>query len=115
LYVVEKQLTAPPIVMILLSWNCRGLGNPRAIRDLCHLVRKKKPNFLFLMETKSNSRRMEFLRVKLGFEGLFVVDFVGKSGGLALFWKEQNEVEVQNYTRRHINVVVKPTGSSNSW
>jgi exonuclease III len=63
--------------MILLSWNCRGLWNRLAIHDLCRLVRNKRPTFLFLMETKSSKSKMEFFKVKLGFEGLFVVDPIG--------------------------------------
>ena len=35
--------------------------------------------------------------MKLGFEGLFVVEPRGKSGGLALLWKERNVLEIQNY------------------
>jgi hypothetical protein len=41
--------------------------------------------------------RMERIRVKLGFVGMFVVDSVGRSGMLALFWKETDELEIQNY------------------
>lgn len=44
--------------------------------------------------------------MKLGFDGVFVVEPVGKSGGLALLWKEDIKLEIQNYTRRHINAVV---------
>ena len=58
---------------------------------------------------------MEFVRDRLGFEGLFVVDPVGRSGGLALLWKEKNEVEIQNYTRKHINAVIKHTNSTQLW
>jgi hypothetical protein len=36
----------------------------------------------------------------------FVVDCVGRSGGLALFWKLDIPVQIQNYSRRHINVVI---------
>jgi hypothetical protein len=67
------------------------------------------------METKSNKFAMEFVRVRLGFEGLFVVDPVGRSEGLALLWKENNEVEIQNYTHRHINAVIKHADSTQPW
>lgn len=43
---------APPLPMSILSWNCRGLGNPRSVRDLHLLVKEKRPNLLFLMEQK---------------------------------------------------------------
>jgi hypothetical protein len=67
------------------------------------------------METKSRKATMEFIRVQLGFEGLFVVDPVGRSGGLPLLWKENNEVEIQNYTCRHINAVIKHSDSTQPW
>jgi hypothetical protein len=101
--------------MMLLSWNCRGLGNPGAVRELCQLVKDKKPTLLFLMETKSRQPTMEGIRVRLGFEGLFVVDPVGRSGGLALLWRESNALEIQNYTRRHINAVVKGADRNSQW
>jgi hypothetical protein len=56
------------------------------------MVKEKKPNFLFLIETISSKKRMEVLRVRLGFEGLFVVEPVGRSGELALFWNTMDEL-----------------------
>jgi exonuclease III len=101
--------------MSLLSWNCQGLGNPGAVRDLCQLMKEKKPKILFLMETKCRKDRMEVLRVKIGFEGMFVVDPVGRSGGLALCWKDKDLVEIQNFSRRHINAVIRPSVGENGW
>jgi hypothetical protein len=71
--------------MSLLSWNCRGLGNPPTVRDLGQMVQEKKPNFLFLIETISSKKCMERLCVKFAFQSLFVVEHVRRSGGLALF------------------------------
>jgi hypothetical protein len=62
------------------------------------MVKEKKPIFLFLMETISNKRRMEWIRVKLGFAGLFAVDLVGRSGGVALLWREEKKLEIKNYS-----------------
>ncbi|KAL1824879.1 hypothetical protein ACET3Z_011657 [Daucus carota] len=36
--------------------------------------------------------RMEWVKQKLGFEGLITVDLIGKSGGLTLMWKEKDQV-----------------------
>jgi exonuclease III len=80
--------------MTLLSWNCRGLGSPRAVRDLCQLAKENKAHILFLMETKCSKARVEVVRVKLGFAGAFTVDHVGRNGGLALLWKEEGELEI---------------------
>jgi exonuclease III len=56
--------------MRLLSWNCRGLGNPFAVRSLHFVVKTQGPGVLFLMETKLG---MEGLRVKLGYSNVFTV------------------------------------------
>ena len=52
------------------------------------MAKEKKPEVVFLMETRCRNIKVERIRVKLGFEGLFVVKPRGKSGGLALLWKE---------------------------
>jgi hypothetical protein len=63
------------------------------------MVIEKKPNFVFLIETLSKEKTMEKIRCILGFEGLFVVNPVGRSGGLALLWKENYFLEIFNYSR----------------
>ena len=47
--------------MNLLSWNCRGLGNPRIVRDLHHMVKEKKPTLVFLMETKVHDKNVDYV------------------------------------------------------
>jgi hypothetical protein len=74
--------------MSCLSWNCCGLGQPQLVQDLHNLVKEQKPGFVFLMETLNTKKTMESIRCHLGFEGLFVVNPVGRSGGLALLWKD---------------------------
>ena len=101
--------------MSLLSWNCQGLGNPQTVRDLNQMVKEKKPSFLFLIETISHKSRMKWIRVKLGFAGMFVVEPVGRSGGLALLWKEEHALEIQNYSRWHINAIVMRSKEGAPW
>lgn len=57
--------------MNILSWNCWGLGKPRTVRALSDLVRDRRPEVLFLMETISEKRRIEELRVKFGYSNFF--------------------------------------------
>jgi exonuclease III len=80
--------------MILLSWNCRGVGSPRTVRNLCLLVKENNLDILFLIEIKCNKVKLEFLRVRLGYVGLLVVDAVRRNGGLALMWKEESILEI---------------------
>ncbi|KAL8124753.1 hypothetical protein AgCh_012418 [Apium graveolens] len=48
----------------------------------------------------------------IGFEGVVVVDVQGRSGGIALFWRRQDEVQLLSYSRNHIDVVVDIRGWS---
>jgi hypothetical protein len=106
---------ASPTEMNLLSWNCRGLGNPRTVRDLHQMVKERRPNFVFLMETMCSKQYMDRIKLRLGFDNLFVVDPVGRSGGLALLWYKEDNLEIFNHSRRHIYVVVKDMGGQPIW
>ncbi|KAL9690404.1 hypothetical protein QQ045_010802 [Rhodiola kirilowii] len=75
--------------MTILSWNCRGMGNPRTIRELRSLIRATNPQVIGLIETKADKKKMERIRVLLGFFGCFVVPAKGASGGLALLWRRE--------------------------
>jgi hypothetical protein len=101
--------------MICLSWNCRGLGNLQTVRALYQLVRAKKPNLIFLMKTKTMQSKMDRIKMKLGFDRAFVVDCKGKNGGLIFLWNLDTQVDIQNHSRRHINVVVQSGSQGGFW
>ncbi|VFQ82721.1 unnamed protein product [Cuscuta campestris] len=101
----------PPRAMSIISWNCRGLGNLRTVQEVAELVFAKKPDFVFLMETKGARDKAEVLRVKIGFEGLLAVDSVGTSGGLALLWRSNRSVNLISYSRFHVDVMVSLGGA----
>jgi exonuclease III len=44
--------------MKLLSWNCRGLGKPDAVRALRQLTKAHHPDIVFLIETKLQSSEL---------------------------------------------------------
>lgn len=46
---------------------------------------------------------------------MFVVDCVGKSGGLALLWQNEAGVDIQNFSRRHINATVSHPADISPW
>ncbi|GAU48556.1 hypothetical protein TSUD_405720 [Trifolium subterraneum] len=95
-----------PGLMIILSWNYRGLGGPSAIPNLRKLARLHKPDILFLSETLAYARHLETIRVMLGFDSCLAVDVEGRSGGLAVLWKESSNCSILNYTRNFINLLV---------
>ncbi|CAM8896820.1 unnamed protein product [Rhodiola kirilowii] len=97
--------------MSIISWNCRGVGGPRAVRSLCDVVNSYRPSILGLIETKKADGDWELLRYKLGFRGCFSVSSQGRSGGLALLWGEDFDVTLVNYSSNHIDVEVKGTST----
>ena len=66
------------------------------------------------METKLNKEKVEKVHDQCNFRFSWVVSSVGKSGGLALFWKEGMSVEVLDSDRTHIDMVVRG-GVSSEW
>ena len=70
--------------MSIMSFNCRGLGKDLAVKKLTELVRREAPRVVFLMETKSDRKKMEEVQRRIGFAGCFTVDCVGRTGGLCL-------------------------------
>lgn len=89
--------------MRVLSWNCQGLGNPYTVLSLHHLVKSKSLGVLFLMETKLDKKKMEGIRVKLGFQSVVVVPNRGRSGGLTLLWKGDVQLKIRNFMTNHID------------
>uniref|UniRef100_A0A803NYG3 Endonuclease/exonuclease/phosphatase domain-containing protein n=1 Tax=Cannabis sativa TaxID=3483 RepID=A0A803NYG3_CANSA len=103
---------SPPPIMNTLSWNCRGLGNPRAIQFLTDICVQKKPNFLFLCETLSKKDVMDRIKNKLGFDSCFVVEAQGRKGGLALLWKNSDDAHLLGYSDNHIDIEIHSSGSA---
>lgn len=92
--------------MKILSWNCRGLGSPRAIRSLKDVITSSSPSIVGLKETKLTAKRFEALRCHLGFYGYFPVNCRGKSGGFAILWKEEVSVHINSFSQFHIDMTV---------
>lgn len=95
--------------MSCFSWNCCGLGHPRTVQVLVDFARTKKYNFIFLMETLCHRDKLKCIKIKLRYDGLFVVEKVGRSGGLAFFWKPNYSVNLLKFGRSFIDLVVENT------
>ena len=99
-----------------MGWNCQGLGNPEAVRELRSITKQEGPALLFVMETKIRGKRVEDLRNMLGFAGCFAVDSDGLSGGVGLFWSSEVSVKIENSSFNHIDATVKKSNfSSPKW
>lgn len=96
--------------MSTISWNCQGMGSPRKLQFLQDIVRKERPSIVFLSETLSDRNKMEWVRSRLKFQGMIVVEAQGRSGGLALLWREADHVRLLSLSCNHIDVVVQMEG-----
>jgi hypothetical protein len=85
--------------MLIMAWNCQGVGRPRTIRRLRDLCNSRRPSVVFLSETKNKQDKLEQVRRSIGFDYFCYVDPIGKSGGLALWWNNNVEFTL-NYTRQ---------------
>ncbi|KAL4637756.1 hypothetical protein ACB092_03G099300 [Castanea dentata] len=75
----------------LLSWNVRGLNNPRK-REVCkNLLKEWKCDFVCIQEAKVSSIDGAFVRSLWGspFTDWAVLDAVQSSGGVFLIWDKR--------------------------
>lgn len=89
--------------MKILSWNCRGLGNLAIVSELRQLLVANIPDIIFLSET--NLRTCEFDRIRrwCNMTGCFVMDAVGRKGGLAMLWTNDWDINIQSFSSNHIH------------
>ena len=100
--------------MNLLSWNCWGLGNPWIVKALEKLVFQEETTIVFLMETKLDLEGMVMVWDRFKFKHRLMVPSRGKSGDLAMYWKEGVRLDVQTYSPNHIDAFVDG-GSGVGW
>ena len=78
--------------MNIISWNCRGLENPRTVNALKRALKKKAPICVFLMETKLTTEQLNSMKQNWDYNQGLVVSSDGFSGGLSLLWKPNTQV-----------------------
>nr|POF10697.1 hypothetical protein CFP56_59499 [Quercus suber] len=79
---------APSSLITILAWNCRGMRSTLAIRTFANEMRSKDPLLFFLTETKTGKSKMKGIRNKVEYTQGITVPSDGRSGGLAMMWKE---------------------------
>lgn len=65
----------------LLFWNCRGLGNPKAIRSLTDLARQNSLDIFFLSETQRWDLEMKRIKQRFDFSNGVWVNAFGRANG----------------------------------
>ncbi|CAB4277833.1 unnamed protein product [Prunus armeniaca] len=85
------------VAMILLVWNCQGIGGPLIVSSLKEQVRLQAPDIVVLLETKNKAYHYGWLKKQLGMNFMHVVEPKGLSGGLCMFWKDAQQVVLVKY------------------
>lgn len=92
--------------MNTINWNCQGMGSPWKIQFLQDVIRQQRPSFVFLCETLSSKKKMEWVRTRLKWQEMIVVEAQGRSGGLTLLWRVPDHVKLLRISQNHIDVEV---------
>ena len=92
--------------MSLICWNCRGLGNPCIEDQLAEIVRAKDPSVLFIAETWVDEARLTRFQNRIKWKNKFIVPRKDKAGGLVLFWKEEFKLEIETFSKHHIDTTI---------
>ena len=101
--------------MTLLAWNCRGMGSNLAGRILTDEVKATDPTLVFLAKTKARVNRIKGVQCKLDCTQGIIVPSDGRSGGLALLWREGTLIDFKSCSNSHIDVVVRDSPSAEPW
>lgn len=68
------------------------------------------PDILSLAETRLMEKELDSFRWSLGLANMLVWDPVGRSRGIAMFWRRGVDVSLRSYGRRHVDVDVTGEG-----
>jgi len=92
--------------MRIISWNCQGIGVPLTQSRLFRLNRIYKYDILFLIETLNQCDVLHKLACDLGFSNVITQPPNGRSGGLALMWKNNVSLSLISQDERIIDTFV---------
>ncbi|XP_057444496.1 uncharacterized protein LOC130736723 [Lotus japonicus] len=99
--------------MKMISWNCRGLGTPRAVGALRKLITMERPDLVFLMETRKKAFEIQKTKMPSGLVHSIGVDCNGegksRGGGLACYWSSSLDVNIISLSSNHIQMEVTTT------
>lgn len=92
--------------MNILSWNPCGLRNPWGFTTLRDLLKKEVFNLVILQEMKVKTSFFTFKKFIFDYSNCLGVGCEGRSGGLAILWKEDLDFKIPQYSSHHINGVI---------
>ena len=67
------------------------------------------------METKLGVKRIVNVKERIGLPNGLIIPSEGKSGGMALLWVRDLDVEIKSFSRYHINAIVIDPKAGFKW
>jgi exonuclease III len=92
--------------MNCLFWNCRGAGDAATVKEIKNLVLQYAPRVLCLVETQLDKSRLANLARPFGYDNCYAVSSEGRSGGLAMYWNNPLGLDLQSFSKNHIDMKV---------
>ena len=80
------------------------------VPQLKKVIQPYFPELVFLPETKNRKDILNKVKQKIGYDSLFVVDPVGKSGGMAVLWRKELQVRRVLFIDFIIEVLIQGDG-----
>ena len=88
--------------MKVITWNIRGLNNPRKQQILENRLKMEKIDICFIQETKCNMDKMEIISKKYWNNYKFlIIDSQNMMGGILILWKPQSVNLLSAEATRH--------------
>ncbi|OMO70992.1 reverse transcriptase [Corchorus capsularis] len=112
---VLKEINVVETACQEVLFSGKGAGSPLTRNVLKGMVKDHDPDVIFLMETKNGFKKMECLRKGCKMDNSLYIDPEGLSGGLALWWKGEVNVQVITGNKNVIDTkfVCSDTGDFN--
>lgn len=80
--------------------------HPIATSFLCKLICARKLDIIFLCETIAYNNKIDEIRAYLRYDCTFIVDCIGRSGGLCVLCKFASVCDVVSYSQNHVDLLI---------
>lgn len=100
----------------ILSWNCRGLGNPIPVDAPRHFCEIHKQDILILNEIRLERGRALATARRLSFDSSLTTRTIGRKRDILLLWNSQvAQASLVAMTEQEIHVMIQAKNSNFLW
>ncbi|KAL8090281.1 hypothetical protein AgCh_039666 [Apium graveolens] len=101
-------------MLIDISNDDKGISHGENQGNNLNIVKAGYLNNIMFKIIIPSKVKMEKIQRLLNYEGMVVVEAQGRSGGMALLWKEEDKVNLRSFSNNHIDIETTTLGRG-SW